>query len=135
LRGHNIMTSSCSQSPPTHDGAAEFEERLVYVRSALVAHTQTSELMQPSDRARDSPASGTQAAAVFGVAAGKQRIDAAISQRISMRLRIVAAIPLHQVGFVTRAPQLAGDRWNSIHQRQQLGNVVAVGFGKNDAQR
>lgn len=40
------MTSRCSQSPPTHDCAAEFEERLVYVRSALVAHTRTLGLLR-----------------------------------------------------------------------------------------
>lgn len=40
------------------------------IRSAFVAHPQAAELMQPSDGALDHPASGFQAAAVFGVATG-----------------------------------------------------------------
>ena len=129
------MTLSCSQRPPTHDRASELEECFVYVRPALVTHAQTSELMQPGDGALDHPASFSQPTAMFGVATGKQSVNAAISQSIPMRLGIVAAIALYEVGFATRTSALAGDGRNSIHQRQQLRDVVAVSFGENDTQR
>ncbi len=105
------------------------------VRPPFIACAQTSELMQPGDGALNDPARDAQAAAVLGVATSNERIDAASSQGISMRLRVVATISLHEIGLATRTTRLASDRGNRIDQWQQLRNVVAVGFGKNDAQR
>ena len=48
---------------------------------------------------------------------------------------VVAAVSLNEVGFAPRTSRLAADGRDGLEQWQQLGDVVAVGLGEQDAQR
>ena len=120
---------------PTDQGAADFEECFVNSRQSFVADSEAAKPMQPGDGAFHDPAGFSQAATVFGIASGNLRLNAARLEGCSMRVRIVAAIGLDEVGFALRTPRFARDRGNGLDQRQQLRDVVAVGFGQNDRER
>lgn len=102
---------------------------------SLVTHSQAAELMQPSDRALDNPASLTQTAAMRGTTLGQLGTDAVGMQPITVGLGVVAAITLNALGLVLRPARLTGERWNRLHQGFQLSDVVPVGLSEDDAQR
>lgn len=102
---------------------------------SFVADSEAAKPMQPCDRSFYDPAGFSKAAAVLGSAPRYLRLDASRFESRSMRVRIVAAISLDEVRFALRTPRLARDRGNCLDQRQQLGDVVAVGLGQNDRER
>jgi len=120
---------------PTDQGAADFEESLVNSRQSFIADSESAKPMQPCDGSFDDPAGFSQAAAVFGSASRNLRLDASGLERRSMGIRIIAAIGLDEVRFALRTPRFACNRGNRLDQRQQLGDVVAVGLGQNDRER
>ena len=97
----------------------------------FVADAQPAKLMQPGDRALDHPAGAAKAAPMLGVAARNLGGDAAGGQARAMGIGVVAAVGLHAVGFALRCPRFAGDGRDRLHERQQLGDVVAVGLGQD----
>ena len=99
------------------------------ISAAVVSGAQAPEAMQPGEGPLDGPAELAQAAAMRGVAAGKQRANAASAQFVAVRLRVVGSIPLHEIGSRTRPSRLACDRRDFVHQRDQLSDVVAIGSG------
>jgi hypothetical protein len=92
-------------------------------------------LMQPGERTLNHPTIDAQSAAVLGIAFGQNRFDAALFQRVAMRLRVVSAIPQDLIRTPSRAAWFSGDRWNRVDQRQQLGYVVTVRAGEFRGQR
>ena len=48
------------------------------------------------------------------------------SERAPVRLAIIGAVTLHPVRLLARASALTSDRWDTLDQRQQLRDVVAV---------
>jgi hypothetical protein len=48
---------------------------------------------------------------------------------------VIAAVGQQALGALTWTPKLAGDRADSVDQRQQLGDVVAVPAGQADRKR
>ena len=90
--------------------------------------------MQPSNGAFDYPAGGSETATVRGAPPRDLGANTASSQRPAVRLGVIAAIGLDHIGTVTRRARFAGDRRNAVDQGQQLGDIVAVGLGKNDRQ-
>ena len=57
---------------------------------------------------------------------GELRGDAARPEPVSMRLRVVATVALHQPRFVHRSTGAPTERRHRIDERQQLGDVVPV---------
>ena len=104
-------------------------------RSSFVANAQSAELMKPGDAALDDPARLAQAAAMGRAAFGEFGADATLLQGISMRLRVVTAITLHAFRLLQRSAGLTRQMRDRLDQRQQLRDVVAVGFGQHRAQR
>ena len=96
-------------------------------RATLVTDGQASKPMQPGQRALDDPARAPQAAAVRTTAFGQLRRDPAARELVAMRLRVVAAVPLHDLRFPPRRPRPAAQRRQRIDQRQQLRDIVAMG--------
>ena len=93
----------------------------------FVAHGEPSKAMQPREGALDYPARATETRAVWGSAPGELRGDPAARELIPMRLRVVAPVPLHQVGLGDRASRPPTQGRNAVDQRQQLGDIVPVG--------
>ena len=52
-----------------------------------------------------------------------------------MRLRIIAAVTLNQIGFAPRAAGASAQWRNRVDQWQQLGDVVPIGAGEDGGQR
>jgi hypothetical protein len=79
------------------------------VSPSLITDPQAPELMQPRKGAFDHPAKDTQAAPVGRPPARQDREDAEASQGLSVRGRVVGAIPLDAIGAVPRVADLAAD--------------------------
>ena len=82
-----------------------------------------------------SPTHLAEAGAVFGLAAGDERGDAALAGKPAVLVVVVAAVgeQLPRAAAGTAAP--APDRRDGIDQRDQLGDVVAVAAGQRPGQR
>lgn len=102
---------------------------------ALEAHAQSTEIVQPAQRALDYPARLAQSAAMGLATARDGGGDAGGVQRLGVLVVVVAPIGLHELRIGQRAPALAADRRNGLDQRMQLGDVVAIGPGQDDRER
>ena len=91
--------------------------------------------MQPGEGALDHPARAAEAAALRRAALGELRGDAALPEPVSMRLRIVAAVALHELRCAHRPTGAPAERRHRIDQRQQLGHVVPVRRGQRRDER
>ena len=72
------------------------------------------------------PAEFTQTAAMFSATLRDHRLDAAITQALTVRLGVIAAIGVDDFWLAKRSTARAANRRNRINQRQQLSDVVAV---------
>ena len=97
------------------------------VSPPFIAHFQTPEAIQPGQRALDDPAGASKATAMLGPAPGQLRLDAAAVQGITVRLRIIAAVALHEIWLPTGTARSATHGRHGVHQWQELRNVVPVG--------
>ena len=87
-----------------------------------------------SARRRD-PTVSTQPAPVGRAAACDLGINPSGSKLIAMRLGVVGPVGVESIGAASRAPRLASDRRDRVHQRFQLANVRGVGAGQGRRQR
>ena len=101
----------------------------------LVADIETTEPMQPRQRPFDDPAGAAQPAAVGRAAFGELALNAPARERVAMRLRIVRAVALNQSRRADWASRAPAQRRNGVDQREQLGDVVAVGAGQRRDER
>ena len=102
---------------------------------SFVADSEAAKPVQPREGAFHDPSSLSQTTAMFGVTPRNLRLDASGFQRGSMRIRIVAAIGLDEIGFAPGSSRFACNRRNGLNQGQQLGDVIAVRFGQDDRER
>ena len=107
----------------------------MHLGSPLDAHQQAAELVQPGEAALHRPADAPEPGAVRGRAAGDLGPDAATAQLAAVGVVVVAAVGHEDLGAPARAAHLAGDRRHRVHQRDQLGDVVAVAAGQRDRER
>ena len=66
------------QPPPTDEAAGEGEEAFVDVVAAVGADEEAAAVVQPGEGAFDDPTVAAEAGAVLGLAAGDDRLDAAL---------------------------------------------------------
>jgi hypothetical protein len=100
----------------------------------LVADVEPSESMEPGKGPLDHPTRPAQAAAMGRAPAGELGANAARLQVVAMRLRIVGPVALHQRRLTERRAAAAAERGNALDQRNQLGDIVAVGGGDDGRQ-
>ena len=103
--------------------------------AAVVADEQALELVQPGEGAFDDPAVATEAGAVAGTAAGDLRGDAAAAEFAAVAGRVVAAVSSQPVGPPARPADFAADGRDTVEQRDQLGDIVAVAAGDGPGER
>ncbi len=103
--------------------------------ATLEADAQSSELVQPAQRALDHPSSFPQATAVRRSSMGDGRGDSPSPQGHSMLVRVISPISVQQTRPASWAPWLAPDRRNCVHQRNQLRDVVTIGRRERRRQR
>lgn len=102
---------------------------------ALEAHAQSLEVMQPSNRSLDNPTGFAKPAAMRFTATGNFGGDSGCVQRLAVFVVVVPAITLDDAGLGQWTAAFAADRRNRLDQRQQLGDVVAIGAGQYQRQR
>lgn len=74
------------------------------VRTAFIADSKATKLMQPTVGPFDHPTMNSQATAVSGAAFGQHRLDATLTQFSSVRLRVVGSIALDSLRTSARTP-------------------------------
>lgn len=83
----------------------------------------------------DDPTEFAEAAAVFRPTPGDNRLDAALSKSAAMRVGIVTTVGVDELGLAKRSAASTTNRWDSVDQRKQLRDIVAVCTGQNRADR
>ena len=104
------------------------------VRPSLVADAQPAVLVEPGDRALDHPALLAEPGAVLGLAFGDPRLDPSSAQLATVRFGVVAAVAEQRLRPPPWPAALAPHGRNRFQQRQQLGDVVAVGGAEQAAE-
>ena len=98
--------------------------------ASLIADVEASESMQPGQRAFDDPARLPEAAAVRSPALRQLGPNPPSVQLVTMGLGIVAAVALDTRGLMAGPAGPAAQDRKRIDQRQQFGDVIAVGGGQ-----
>ncbi len=114
------------------EGAADCEEGFVDVGASVIATLEATVLVQPGDRALDHPAFFAEPRPVGGIAFGDSGRDAPCAERLAVLAAVICP-----VGEQRLWPELAVNAgWRDpIHERDELGYVVAVTGGESRSQR
>ena len=104
------------------------------VGSALIADAQPAELMQPSQGSLNYPTVDSQAAAVLSEAPSQDRLDPQPAQCLSVGFRVICSVSLNPFRSPARAAPPAPNRWNGLHQGQQLGHVMTISSRQDGGQ-
>jgi hypothetical protein len=99
------------------------------------AEEQSAPVAEPGEGAFDDPAVASEPGAVAGVAAGDDRFDAAAPHEATVFVVVVAAIGEEGVRPAAWSAGTAAHRRDTVEQREQLGDVVAVRSGERPGQR
>ena len=91
--------------------------------------------MQPGKGAFDDPAVASEPGAMVGLAAGDDRLDAAVPNEAAVLVVVVAAVGKQRVRSSARPAGAAANRWYPVEQLQQLRDVVAVSGGQRPGER
>lgn len=105
------------------------------VVASLPADAETSEAVEPGDRALDNPAMNSEARTVGDAAAGDDGFDALSPDQAAVFVVVVAAVTEEDVGPSTWPSHESRDRRDLGEQRHQLGDVVAVSAGQRHRER
>ena len=101
---------------------------------SFVADAEASELMQPGNRTLHHPAEDAQPATMRRAPAGQHGQDAAVSQRRTVRLRIVGAVALDARRPLPGAAHLPADGRHGVDECDELGHIVPIGFRQPNGQ-
>lgn len=117
------------------EAGREAEEGFVYVVASFPPDAESSEAVEPGDRALDNPAMNTEAGAVRYSAAGDDRLDALSPDQAAVLVVVIAAVADQDVGPSPWPSHEPWDRRDLGEQRHQLGDVVAVSAGQGHRER
>jgi hypothetical protein len=103
--------------------------------SAVVADEQSLEVVQPGEGALDNPAVTAEPGAVFGLPACDLRCDPPLAELAAVFVVVVAAVGRHTIGSSARTADLAAHGRDTVDERDQLGDVVAVATRDREGER
>jgi hypothetical protein len=103
--------------------------------AAVVADEQPFEVVQPGEGAFNDPAHAAETGAVAAVAVGDLGLDAALLKLAAKRVGVVAAVGDDSVGAPPRSAGPAAHCRHSLHEWDQLGDVVAIAATDRPGQR
>jgi hypothetical protein len=106
----------------------------VNFRTAFIANAQSTELMQPSNRALNDPTIDAQATPMAGIPFRRNWLDAHLAQQPTQWLRVITPIPLHPLRTASRSSAFAPHGRNCFDQGQQLGDIIRIGTRQNGRQ-
>src|SRR5438034_674873 len=99
---------------------------------ALVAHSKTMEIMEPSMSTFDYPSIFSKATAMLSAALRKNGFDTPISQFLPVCFGVICAIGVDDLRLLQRAPADTTNGWNRVNERQQLCDVMAMCAAQDD---
>ena len=105
------------------------------VVASVGADEESAAVVEPGEGPLDDPAVTAEAGAVFGLSAGDHGFDAALPDEAAVLVVVVAAIGDQGLRPSARPTDAAADRWDTVEQLEQLGDVVSVGPGERPGQR
>jgi hypothetical protein len=105
------------------------------IRSSLVSHAQSAELIEPGMSPFDDPS--VAAKSVFGLNAptGDPRFDAASSATAATTRVVIPFVSMQYVGATAGTPPAHSDRRHAIKRSIQNLRVMDVGWGQQHRQR
>jgi hypothetical protein len=80
------------------EAGRQFDQRLIVLRSPFGSYPDLPIALEPGEGSRDIPTRHPEAEAMFGPPLRELRLDAPLPKLMAMRLRVLAAIPVHHVG-------------------------------------
>jgi hypothetical protein len=107
----------------------------VDVVAAVGADEESAAVVEPGEGALDDPAVAAEAGAVLGLAAGDDRLHAALPDEAAVAVVVVAAVGEQRLGSSSRPPNPATDGRYAVEEREQLGDVVAVAARERPGER
>jgi hypothetical protein len=107
----------------------------VDVVAVVGADEQASTVVEPGEGAFDDPAVAAESGAVLGLAAGDDRLDAALPDVAAVVVVVVAAVGDQRPRPASWTADAAADGRHSVEQSEQLGDVVAVAAGERPGER
>jgi len=107
----------------------------VDLSAAVVADEQPFELVEPGEGALYDPAVAAQAGAVLSLAARDLGLDPALPEQPTVLVVVVPSVRGDTVGAAPRAADAATHRRDTVDERDQLGDVVAVTAGERPGER
>ena len=105
------------------------------VVAAVGADEQASAVVEPGEGALDDPAVAAESGTVLCLAAGDDRLDAALPDEAAVLVVVVAAVGDQRPRSPSRPTDPAADGRYSVEQLEQLGDVVAVAAGERPGKR
>jgi hypothetical protein len=123
------------QPPEADEAARDCEEGLVDLGAAVVADEQPLGLVEPGEGALDDPTGAAEPRAVLGLAAGDLGLDPPLPELAAVLVVVVAAISRDDVGTSARAADLATHRRDTLDERDELSDVVAIAAGDRPGER
>src|SRR5574337_173229 len=82
--------------------------------------------MQPRQSSFHDPTINTQTTAVLNISASNQGLDRPVAQRLTMGLRVIAAIRIELCRAATGVAPQATHGWDRVNNWQQLGDVTGI---------
>lgn len=107
----------------------------MHAGATLVTHIQPAKAVEPRHGAFDDPACAPEATPMVRPTFGQLRLNAPPVEFVAVRLRVVRPVSLDQLWFSDGAAGTSAQRRHRIDQREQLGDVVAVGGGQRRDER
>jgi hypothetical protein len=120
---------------PADEAAGEGEEGFVDVVAAVGADEESVAVVQPGEGALDDPAVAAEAGAVLSLAAGDDRLHAALADEAAVRVVVVAAVGEQRSRSAPWAAAAAAHGRHPVEQFEQLRDVVAVTAAERPGKR
>ena len=105
------------------------------VGSAVGADEESFDLVEPGEGAFDDPAVAAEPGAVFGLAAGDHRFDAALADEAAVLVVVVATVGEQGLWSSAWPADAAADGWYPVEEVEELADVVAVAAGQCPGKR
>ena len=105
------------------------------VVAAVGADEQAAAVVEPGEGALDDPALAAEPGAVSGLAAGDERLDAALPEQTAVLVVVVGAVGDQRPGTVSWAADTAAHGRHAVEQLEQLRDLVAVAAGERPGER
>jgi hypothetical protein len=126
IQKHVAKSTDRLQIVPTHQGARQGEKRFMNAGPPFVPQIESTDAMQPRQRALHDPAGAAEAAAVGAASFRQLAGDPAPFDFVAMPLRVIAAVAPVRDRVSQRPARTSPQRRNAIDERQQLRHVVSV---------